>query len=142
MEAEAGMNWAWIMKKILKQKSFVEAMQPQWTQMLTNRIFSMKQIYKILIDDQSRVPLRRVLNHNMAIPKTKITLRLLCHGNLPTKERLKRFGMLLDSSCSMCGMAKEIVDQLFFTCTITCDMWKAILNWLVIIQESKIGKGK
>lgn len=86
MDVEAGQNWTRVMKKLVNQKNLVDPIQNLWSQMLINRKFLMKQTYKVLIDDSSRVQWNSLMLHNMARPKAKITLWLLCHGNILRKD--------------------------------------------------------
>lgn len=88
MDIDAGQNWSWILKKIMKHKQMIIHFQQIWTQMLITGKFSMRLIYKELIDDRSVVNWTGLIMHNMARPKSRITLWMLCHGNLSTKDRL------------------------------------------------------
>ncbi|XP_058784180.1 uncharacterized protein LOC131658948 [Vicia villosa] len=131
MEVEAGQNWTWILRKILNCKPLIASIDSDWQHMLTIRKFSMKTVYNRLIDDIS-VCWHSLLRRNIARPRARITLWMLCHGQLPTKERLYRFGMLDNKICSLCNQVEETVDHLFFECPATKRVWNAVLVWLNI----------
>ncbi|KHN42750.1 hypothetical protein glysoja_030233, partial [Glycine soja] len=54
-----------------------------------------------------------------------------CHGRLPTKDRLLRFGMLGDKICCFCE-GPESHDHLFFGCSVLGDVWKQVLEWIQV----------
>lgn len=76
----------------------------------------MKKVYRLLIDDKNRVSWNSLLLHNIARPKAKLTLWMLCHGHLPTKDRLVRFSFIENKICSICGLTDENANHIFFSC--------------------------
>ncbi|XP_058762349.1 uncharacterized protein LOC131635721 [Vicia villosa] len=80
--------------------------------MLTAGKFSMQRMYDSLIEDSNIVLWFNLMMHNLARPNARITLWLLYHGHLPTKDRLVWFGVIGNAVCSMCGI------------------WQGVLNWL------------
>ncbi|XP_058739152.1 uncharacterized protein LOC131611042 [Vicia villosa] len=131
MEVEAGQSWTWIMKKVMNCKPLIASINLDWQRMLSISKFSMKTVYNRLIDGNS-VCWHILLRRNIARPRARITLWMMCHGQLPTKERLYRFGMLDNKKCSLCDQVEETVDHLFFECPATKRIWNAILYWLNI----------
>ena len=103
--------------------------------MLLHQKFSMKAVYNALIDDLSRSTWSKLLLHNHARPKAKFTAWLLCHGKLPTKDRLVRFGIVQDSLCSLCEKEEESENHLFFSCSKTITAWMETLNWLGVSHK-------
>ncbi|XP_039019758.1 uncharacterized protein LOC120151319 [Hibiscus syriacus] len=47
---------------------------------------------------------------------------------LPTKDRLARFGLLVDNVCGLCGAGMESRDHLFDDCSFARGVWGAVLN--------------
>lgn len=113
LEAKPGQNWTWILKKVFAQKHLIADIQQLWVNMIQSRKFSMKKVYRLLIDDNNRVSWNSLLLHNIARPKAKLTLWILCHGHLPTKDRLVRFGFIQDRICSLCGNTDENANHIF-----------------------------
>lgn len=136
-EATIGVNWTWIIKNILNLRSHLSIMQTVWNGMIDNRKFSIKTTYEALCDDHEHFPWRRMLYHNLARPKAKVTTWLLCHGRFPTKERLTRFGILQDKWCNLCNQKEETNSHLFFECPKLGDVWKVILKWIGIDVEPR-----
>lgn len=125
-----GQSWSWIVKKVMKQVQIVTQYQQVWNQMLINGKFSMQTMYKLLIYDSNRVNWYSLLMHNMARPKSKFTLWMLCHGHLPTKDRLMRFETINEGICSLCGLENEKTNLIFFSCCKITKVWFGILKWL------------
>lgn len=132
LKVKPGQNWTWILKKVFAHKHLIANIQQLWSGMLQSRNFSMKKVYNLLIDDNNRVSWNSLLLHNIARPKAKLALWMLCHGHLPTKDRLIRFGFIHDNLCSMCGKSDENMNHIFFTCPNTSKICKDILTWLDI----------
>ncbi|XP_058768693.1 uncharacterized protein LOC131642471 [Vicia villosa] len=82
------------------------------------------------MDSNQSVCWQGLMKHNLARPRARITLWLLCHGHLATKERLCRFGIIGDSMCSMCGQEEENADHVFFSCVKTAGIWAGVMHWL------------
>ncbi|XP_058770309.1 uncharacterized protein LOC131643950 [Vicia villosa] len=129
MSVDIGSNWTWIIKKIVKCRMLVDAIRQLWNHMSTAGKFSMRKVYNCLMEDIS-VPWYSLLMHNLARPRACITVWMLCHNHLPTKDRLYRFGIIGNTVCSLCGMEEDSANHLFFSCPKTAEIWHEILNWL------------
>lgn len=90
------------------------------------------------MDDNLIVPWRFIFKKNIARPRALITLWLVFHGRLATKDRLKRFGILQNNMSSLCSEVEETIDHLFFGCHVTMDIWKSVLNWLEVDHNPEI----
>lgn len=123
-------SWLWMMKGILQQVNLISAIQHIWNAMLQSNHFQMKSIYRGLLEDNIRVHWRFLLKQNSTRPRACVTLWFLCKRKLATKERLRCFGIIQGSCCSLCSEAEETVDHLFFDWRVTKDIRKAVLLWL------------
>ncbi|XP_039035162.1 uncharacterized protein LOC120171541 [Hibiscus syriacus] len=47
---------------------------------------------------------------------------------LPTKDRLARFGLVVDNVCGLCGTGMESRDHLFADCSYAKDVWSSVLT--------------
>ncbi|XP_039024882.1 uncharacterized protein LOC120158008 [Hibiscus syriacus] len=72
---------------------------------------------------------------------------------LPTRDRLIRFGLVLDNGCVLCGSGIESRDHLFADCSFAQDVWNAVqvscgicpaslkwndhLQWLIVNLKGK-----
>ncbi|KAH1256677.1 putative ribonuclease H protein [Glycine max] len=123
-------NSSWILKNIMNQRDKLGQIQQHWDQALSRQKFPMSAMYHGLTEDHQRVPWRSVMCGNKARLRAVICLWLACHKKLSTKDRLRRFGMIKSSDCSICNCADESINHLFFNCSGTREIWGNILDWL------------
>lgn len=64
---------------------------------------------------------------NVARPCAKMTLWLACYKKLATKDRMKKFGMVENSSCSICGR-DESLDHLLYECAELKGIWCKVVG--------------
>ncbi|CAK8576189.1 unnamed protein product [Lathyrus sativus] len=134
MNYETKTQSSWIMCSILKQRDTMDLIRNEWDQLLISHKFKASVFYKVLIDDGTRVPWRNLIRSNKSRPRAVFCLWKACHGKLATKDRLKRFGMIQDSQCSLCHTEKETMNHLFFCCQGTRHIWKKVLHWFNIVH--------
>lgn len=130
LDVNIGNSWSWMIKNIMRQREKIHSIQQVWDNTLNSKKFPMKQIYLLLIEDDIKVPWRFLLHKNPARPRALFTTWMLCHGKLPTKDRLIRFGFITDPACSFCKIEAESICHLFFDCTVTNGIWCHILQWI------------
>nr|XP_016506912.1 PREDICTED: uncharacterized protein LOC107824621 [Nicotiana tabacum] len=58
---------------------------------------------------------------------------LAAHRRLLT--RLRRWGYLEDTTCSLCNTEEETIDHLFFKCSFSTQVWAAVLDWQGINRQ-------
>jgi len=71
-------------------------------------------------------------------------------GRLPTRSRLKTFGIINEDSCVLCNEATETIDHLFFECPFTAYLWSLsrlklglyLPEMRNLIQEAELIQGK
>lgn len=76
----------------------------------------MMKVYNALIEDNNKVDQYHMMNHNIVRPRAKVIMWLVCQDELPTKNRLKRFGMMQHTKCDVCEEDEENMDHLMFKC--------------------------
>ncbi|XP_057790812.1 uncharacterized protein LOC131007917 [Salvia miltiorrhiza] len=67
--------------------------------------------------------------------KMKTTAWRILKGRMATCDNLIRRNILAansNSDCILCKSQLEDLNHLFFSCQITCDLWKEILSWIGI----------
>ncbi|XP_009769734.1 uncharacterized protein [Nicotiana sylvestris] len=53
------------------------------------------------------------------------------HRRLTTVDRLAKWGVQVDQSCTLCGRdIEETHDYLYFECSYSQSLWKGMLRWL------------
>ncbi|CAK8573597.1 unnamed protein product [Lathyrus sativus] len=122
------------MRSILKQRDTMDLIRNEWDQLLISHRFKASVFYKVLIDDGTRVPWKNLIRSNKSRSREVFCLWKASHGKLATKDRLKRFGMIQDSRCSLCHTEEETMNHLFFCCQGTRHIWKKVLHWFNIVH--------
>lgn len=64
-------------------------------------------------------------------------LYLAIHGQIYTKDKLEKWGILTDYICPLCDNEPESHQNLFFECIESSRIWNKLLNWMTIIRGSK-----
>ncbi|XP_058764092.1 uncharacterized protein LOC131637519 [Vicia villosa] len=113
----------------MKQRDKIGTVQHDWNKAVLLGKFRITTFYNLLNDDGHCVPWHSMIQHK-ARPRAIVCLWMACHGKLPTRERLRRFGMIQVSHCVLCGIEEESHDHLFFKCSKTESIWKEVLNWM------------
>ncbi|CAK8560654.1 unnamed protein product [Lathyrus sativus] len=137
MTYESKTHNSWIIRGVLKQRDYMDKVWNEWNQAMTTHKFKATVFYKILIDNGTRVPWRKLIRFNKGQPRTVQCLWQACQGKLATKERLKRFGMIEDNICSLCKSEEETMNHLFFHCPRIKHIWKETLELFNIQHESQ-----
>lgn len=132
LQVEEKMSQSWIFKAILKQKDVVVGLQ-DWN---TMQRFMTRHIYKYQRANDELVPWFRIFCGNYARPRALFTLWLACHGNLATRSRLMRFGMVHYAKCCYCDQ-EETIYHILFDCQATRMNWEQFLEWIGICHQPK-----
>ncbi|XP_058747048.1 uncharacterized protein LOC131620040 [Vicia villosa] len=142
MDVEVENKSSCVVKNISSQREHVGHFQQTWDNMLSKSKFSMKENYAVMIDDNHRVPLRYLLKGNNARSRALLTLWFVCHGKLAIKDRLKWFGMIHESRCSLCLTEDNSISHLFFDCRVSKAIWKDIFSWLEVNHDPEAWFGE
>lgn len=137
IEADINNNSSWIIKNVMKQRECIGFVQQVWGKMLQMPKFSMKEMYTYLIYDNTRVHWKSLFMCNRSRPRALLTLWLVCHGKLATKDRMCRFGMLDDNICCLCLQEEESINHFFFGYKEINSIWGEIIKWLEVVHKPK-----
>lgn len=113
LTTKIGNAWSGIFQNIMRHRDNLNQIQQLWDNMLCSQKFSIQKFYTILVEDDIKVPWRFLMKNNLVRPQTLITLWMLCHGRLPTKDRLIKFGLLQDSTCTLCTFDRLKLNIMF-----------------------------
>ncbi|KAH0720194.1 hypothetical protein KY284_005224 [Solanum tuberosum] len=127
---------SWVVRKILQAGHWISEAGLHVTEVMEEETFTIKDIYKILRGELSKVPWRRMICNNQGSPKWTFILYLAIQRILYTKDRLDKWGINTDSICSMCKAEPEIHQHLFFACSVANVIWQRLLRWLSITKSS------
>ncbi|XP_019257768.1 PREDICTED: uncharacterized protein LOC109235982 [Nicotiana attenuata] len=93
-------------------------------------------IYKMLRNDQQKVPWRKLICNNGGMPKWNFILYMAILGKLNTRDRLARWEVTNELLCPMCNVEEESVEHLFFKCTFAAAIWSKILHWMGVNRQT------
>lgn len=65
-----------------------------------------------------------------SIPRASFIMWLVFLGRLPTKDRLRRWGMNISESCVFCSSHQESHGHFFFACSFTKEIWQTFASGL------------
>ncbi|XP_038995761.1 uncharacterized protein LOC120120094 [Hibiscus syriacus] len=112
---------SWCMKRLLKMRMEVH-------QLLSTGAATASSIWDSIREKRPTVPWQKLLWYPMHIPKySLITLMAFLH-RLPTKVRLQRMGVIIDSHCVLCSAEPESRDHLFLFCPTAASLWESIFS--------------
>ena len=76
---------------------------------------------------KKKVSWHRLIWATFVVPKHTFISWLAVLNRLPTKERIKAWGLEVDDKCVMCRNAEETRDHVFFGCTFFKKIWNEVL---------------
>ncbi|CAK8578548.1 unnamed protein product [Lathyrus sativus] len=137
MEMSVKPDSSWIMKTTLKARDMIPPIQQKWDEMLAKGKFHMSSIYRELNkgDEEEKI-WRKLMYGNVARPRVIMTLWLICHQRLATKDRCMRYGKVENNTCCFCE-TEETITHLFFECPTMKGIWKDVLDWIGVRHEPK-----
>lgn len=94
-------------------------------------------MYYELIEDNTRVCWSHMLRYNYVRPRVVLIFWIACQRRLATKDKLLRFEMIRNNSCSLCCNADELINHLLFECMIIFGIWDGILHWMDVHHNPK-----
>ncbi|XP_058780635.1 uncharacterized protein LOC131654706 [Vicia villosa] len=133
LQRQTTTNSSWILKKIVKHKEALSTSK-HWLEAATTGHYKIGAVYKDLNGDMEHVSWKKILVDNHAEPQTGFTLWMALMKQLPTKERLLRFGINVDLKCCYCDNSGNI-QHFFFGCSYIKDIWKQILRKLKVKHQ-------
>ncbi|CAK8578945.1 unnamed protein product [Lathyrus sativus] len=121
----------------MNQRDSLDVLQQVWDRAMLQQKFKSKPFNIMLNEDNEKVNWRNLIKFNQTRLRVVICLLLTCHGNLATKDRMKRFGMLQDNLCNSCKIEEESINHLLFSCSKTKDIWSDMLKWVEVNHISQ-----
>ncbi|KAM6589879.1 hypothetical protein CsatA_012484 [Cannabis sativa] len=120
-------SWYW--KQIVAAKNQLK--ETIDTQHFAQRKYKISDGYELILPTQRRVTWSNEVWGRFNTPKHSFIEWLAVQKRLRTKDRLQRFQMLIDPSCSLCTqLLPETHDHLFFRCPFSAGCLKHVKEWL------------
>ena len=160
---KAGSLWvAWIEAYILKGRSFWQVSLTQNCSWSWRRLLGLRNLAQGFIEQQNgmdcwkfsranykaadvwecirprkeKVVWYRLLWTSFVVPKHAVIAWMAIQNRLPTKDRLRSWGLEMDDKCVMCQQEAETRDHIFFDCPFAVAIWKEILRKCGLQRES------
>lgn len=90
--------------------------------------FSSKETWEQLRSPSALVPWCKVVWFKEAVPRFSFITWLAMRGRLPTKDRLRGWGLNVTADCVLCSAGLETHDHLFFNCAFSATLWGAFAS--------------
>ena len=96
--------------------------------------YSAVAVWRELRPKKEKVAWHRLIWSPFVVPKHAIIAWMAILNRLPTKDRLRRWGLVMDGECPLCKHEQETRNHLFFECSYSKAIWKMIL------QQCRLGR--
>ncbi|XP_074265552.1 uncharacterized protein LOC141587991 [Silene latifolia] len=122
-------SWYW--RKICKVKDLLidPYLQKQWDN-IPSKIYTIAKGYEYLRNRNDQVPWSSLVWNQMTIPKHSFIAWIYFHKGLNTNEKLKSFGLDIDTTCFICGDGNESLEHLFFSCKYSQRIINKVEQWM------------
>lgn len=99
------------------------------------RNFSSKSTWDFLRNSSPLVPWAKVVWFKEEIPRCSFITWLAMLTRLPTKDRLRRWGLAVPADCVLCAQGQETHNHLFFECVFSSELWRTFAQRLGLSQQ-------
>ncbi|XP_039057118.1 uncharacterized protein LOC120200312 [Hibiscus syriacus] len=120
-DMDASNAHSWSIKKLLKLRLTALPI------LNTGTIYT-RDIWEAVRDRKSKVSWHKIIWFPMHIPKFSMISWMAILDKLPTRDRLSRMGIVIDTQCVLCNEATESRNHLFVDCNFAKLLWNSILN--------------
>ncbi|XP_019092669.1 PREDICTED: uncharacterized protein LOC104744616 [Camelina sativa] len=90
--------------------------------------FSSKDTWEQLRVHSPLVPWNKVVWLKEGVPRYSFILWLAIKGRLPTRDRLRTWGLSIPTNCVLCSDGIETHDHLFFKCSFSARVWQSFAS--------------
>ncbi|KAL2894169.1 hypothetical protein RDABS01_010078 [Bienertia sinuspersici] len=123
---------SWVRRNICTAKKRLVQMNTDDWWPTDGKVFKIGRIYNNIKNKEEKVPWAAVTWNRASIPKHCFIWWLVVQRRLMVKKRLFNYGICSDSWCVLCGSQEETHDHLFFKCSFSQVIWRAIINWVQV----------
>ncbi|XP_074313926.1 uncharacterized protein LOC141649128 [Silene latifolia] len=122
-------SWYW--RKICKVKDLLidPYLQKQWDN-IPGKTYTITKGYEYLRNKNEQVTWSSLVWNQMTIPKHSFIAWIYFHKGLNTNEKLKSFGLDIDTTCLVCGDGNESLEHLFFSCKYSQRIINKVEQWM------------
>ncbi|XP_062109857.1 uncharacterized protein LOC133821725 [Humulus lupulus] len=124
--ATADSSWYW--RQVVRVKDLIKSFLSKNS--FEQSHFSIADLYNVLNHKQQTRFCYDAIWLRGIFPKHRFFMWPYLFRRLKTKDRLQKFGLGIDSLCSICGLKEESHNHLFFDCWFSSHCVQTILFWL------------
>lgn len=130
VSASSSGSWGW--NKLLSLGSVALDMMTnvngsmQW--IFKGNNFSVEEVWNKIRPRIARVAWSKLVWNFCAIPKHSFISWMAILGRLPTRDRLRCWGLQIVEECLLCGLEPESIEHIFGTCSFSKPIWWRILQ--------------
>ena len=129
LEATNGGNWSW--NKLLKLRGlaqqFIDRRNGNDNWIFPGNRYKASVVWEVLRPKKEKYAWHRLIWGSYVTPKHAFIAWMTVLNRLPTKDRMSRWGIVLESCCSLCKLMEETRDHLFFECPFSKEIWQQVL---------------
>lgn len=92
------------------------------------KTFSSKSTWEQVRDHSPTVSWYKAVWFKESVPRSAFITWLVVQKRLPTRDRLRNWGLNVPASCVLCSSGTETHDHLFFGCAYTMDIWRDLAS--------------
>ncbi|XP_018458944.1 uncharacterized protein LOC108829848 [Raphanus sativus] len=90
-------------------------------------LFSIKATWEFVRDSAPLVSWEKAVWFKYAVPKHAFHFWVTNLDRLPLRERLEKWGICVQDTCCLCGLAQETRDHVFLHCGVASQLWDMIM---------------
>ncbi|XP_074289147.1 uncharacterized protein LOC141614287 [Silene latifolia] len=104
-------------------------LQKQWDN-IPGKTYTIAKVYEYLRHRNDQVSWSSLVWNQMTIPKHSLLAWIYFHKGLNTHEKLKSFGLDIDTTRLICGDGNDSLDHLFFSCEYSQTIISRVEQWM------------
>ena len=94
----------------------------------TENKYSVTKVWNEIRQKENKVSWHRLLWSNFVIHRHAVIVWMALLNRLPTLDRMVAWGLNVSRTCRFCQQAMETRNHLFFGCSYSKEVWKAVLQ--------------
>ncbi|XP_039033851.1 uncharacterized protein LOC120169819 [Hibiscus syriacus] len=125
-EVDSKAHFSWTLCKLIKMR---EEARRLFCSMANLSQIKGSWIWENIRKMREKVDWHRLIWFPAHVPKFSVVSWMVMLDRLTTKDRLRRFGIVTDNLCGLCGASQETRNHLFLECSYSCEVWRSIMNF-------------
>ncbi|XP_074293324.1 uncharacterized protein LOC141620317 [Silene latifolia] len=132
---EPSQNSSWTWRQIFKVK---DTLKPGFLNGTWNGKYSIQVAYQWLLGYHPKKDWVSMVWNRVCVPKHNFSTWIYVQQRFLTRDRLQKFGVIIDGVCYLCGMYQETHSHLFFYCPFSMNCLVHLQTWLQIQWQGSL----